>query len=68
MTIKKERKNSFFQICHRVFGKKEKEDAVISTGARVGKKEKRREMADFLVLPRLAMGLKNGAGSSGKTW
>ena len=36
--------------------------------ARFGEKEKRREMADLLGLPRLVESLQNNASFSGKTW
>ena len=64
-----EGEDSSCQICHRVWDKKKKwrrghggEDRAI-----VRQEEKRREMADFMVLPRPAKSVQNGAGFSGKT-
>ena len=59
-----EREDSSCQICHRVWDERENggEDRT-----RVRQEEKRREMADFMVVPRPAKSVQNGAGFSGKT-
>ena len=69
MIVKKEKENSSCQICRKVCGKRERRSKGQGDKheARVGEKEKSREMADLLVLPRPAKGLQNGAGFSGKT-
>ena len=59
MIVKKEKEYSSCQICSKVCGKKEKRSSgqIDEHRARVGEKEKSREMADLLVLPRPAEGL-----------
>ena len=60
----KEKKDSSCQICHRVSDNR-KDGGEDRT--RVRQEKKRRKMADFMVLPRPAKSVQNGAGFSGKT-
>ena len=61
-----EREDSFCQICHRVWDKRKdgEEDRAAKTERESDRK--RREMVDFMVLPRPAKSVRNGAGFSGK--
>ena len=59
-----EREDSSCQICHKVWDKR-KDGGEDRT--RVRQEKKRREMAGFMVLPRPAKSVQNGAGFSGKT-
>ena len=62
-----EREDSSCQICHKVCDKRKDrgEDRVARTERESDRR--RREMADFMVLPRPAKSVQNGAGFSGKT-
>ena len=66
LVVKGERKDSFTQMCQNVSGKRKdgKEDSVAKTERDT---ERRKKMAGFLVVPRPAKSLQNGAGLIRKT-